>query len=576
MSDQWVIRAEALRKVYRLYRRPAYRFLDVFGLCPGGARYYSEHPALDSLDLTVGRGEKVAIIGRNGAGKTTLLKIITGVLPPTSGRIQARGSVKALLDIGTGFHPDFTGRENVLSSLAHQGIVGKDALDTLDEIVDFAELEEYIDQPMKTYSTGMTMRLMFSTATSVEPDILIADEVLGVGDAYFAGKSFARMKELSKRHATTFLLVTHDVYSALNVCDRFIWIDHGRIQADGPGKSVISAYEQSIKEQEEIRLRDLRLKEQAAQARSRSVPGVVLSFGPDGAHTIDEPFILTDLALTRADGARTPLDMIGDGATRAIRCLPSGCVSKSTWSGRPCLRWAAFGDIFHKMEFFLAADGSSDLPPSLTVEYQYAGMTPVAVSVSRDHRLFHKVGVIGPTGPSVRCHTLSLDAPAPSAPPTLAGPRPLNRYGTADITIEAVRLLTARGRRVRQFRHADPMIIQLEYHVRNPQVQRDNVVAIAFHQDGAIPATRLVNLNCSFAEQRGVVTLTIPKLHLARGLYTVSAGIFRPEYARRLDREFFASSPNVLDCLARTIEFEVLHDELIAAGVIYLEDCEWR
>ena len=140
------------------------------------------------------------------------------------------GQVSNLLQIGSGFHPDFTGRQNVFASLAHQGITGAAAARFFDEILAFAEIEEYIDQPMKTYSTGMCSRLMFSSSVVVKPDILIVDEILGVGDAYFAHKSFERMRDLCTHDGTTLLLVTHDIYSALNLCERFIWLDR-----PGPG-----------------------------------------------------------------------------------------------------------------------------------------------------------------------------------------------------------------------------------------------------------------------------------------------------------------------------------------------------
>src|SRR5262245_5434869 len=229
VTTRSAVRARDLRKVYRLYRKPSYRALDIMGFLPASDRYFGEHVALHGVNLDIGRGEKVAIIGRNGAGKSTLLRLITGVVQPTAGTVEVRGATQALLSIGTGFHPELTGRQNAMAYLANFGIAGAQADRMLDDIIEFAELEEYIDQPMKTYSTGMGMRLMFSASTMFVPDLLVIDEVLGVGDAYFQAKSFERIREICSAKGATLLLVTHDIYTASKLCERMIWIDNGAV-----------------------------------------------------------------------------------------------------------------------------------------------------------------------------------------------------------------------------------------------------------------------------------------------------------------------------------------------------------
>src|SRR4051812_550785 len=298
MSDVAVTLAGA-RKVYRLYQRPVYRFLDLLGVCPEGPEYYSEYEALAPVDLVIRRGEKVAIIGRNGAGKSTMLKIITGVVRATSGEVEVRGKVSNLLQIGSGFHPDFTGRQNVHASLAHQGITGKAANQIFEEIIDFAEIGEYIDQPMKTYSTGMCSRLMFASSIVVKPDILVVDEILGVGDAYFAHKSFERMRHLCVHDGTTLLLVTHNIYAALNLCDRFIWLDRGAVKFDGDGKAAISFYESSVKEQEEQRLRQQNLATLAPAVSDEIVHVLVRS---RSGFALESPLALGTIEITMDDG----------------------------------------------------------------------------------------------------------------------------------------------------------------------------------------------------------------------------------------------------------------------------------
>lgn len=243
-----------LSKMYKLYRRPFYKVVDIFGFGFLMKNYYNEFWALRNISLSIKKGEKVAFIGRNGAGKSTLLKIIAGNVPYTSGNLSVNGKINALFTLGTGFHPDFSGRENVFAALAYQGIVEKDAENRYTDIVEFSELEDFINNPVKTYSAGMYVRLAFSVATVIEPDILILDEILGAGDAYFNSKAVERMRNLTGA-GTTVLFVTHDLSSAQRLCERAIWIDKGKIIMDGYTLDVIKAYGSEIRNQEEKRLK---------------------------------------------------------------------------------------------------------------------------------------------------------------------------------------------------------------------------------------------------------------------------------------------------------------------------------
>ena len=185
-------------KVYRCYDDPVSQALDALGLArmrPGRVRY-TDFPALRDITLRVYRGERIGIVGRNGAGKTTLLKLITGNFLPSQGTLRVDGTVQALMSVGLGFHPEFSGYENVRSALVYNGLSRKDLDRAISDGVDFAELGEFLNRPMKTYSMGMQARLMFAAATAVKPDVLIIDEVLGAGDAYFAAKAAHRIVEL--------------------------------------------------------------------------------------------------------------------------------------------------------------------------------------------------------------------------------------------------------------------------------------------------------------------------------------------------------------------------------------------
>lgn len=258
-----------LGKMYKLYQRPIDKVLDAFGM--DRWLFWRQHAdrefwALRGLDLRVDKGERVGLIGRNGAGKSTLLKIVAGTVNPTEGQVAVHGNVQALLELGTGFHPEFTGRQNIRVSLAYLGFDAAQIRDQEDEIIDFAELDEFIDQPVKTYSAGMYARLAFSTATSMAPDILIIDEVLGAGDAYFAGKCVERMQRLTYETGATVLFVSHDLASVQRLCERVVWIERGRIRLQGDPLETIKAYMATIRKEEEVRLvaRDLKvLKKQA-------------------------------------------------------------------------------------------------------------------------------------------------------------------------------------------------------------------------------------------------------------------------------------------------------------------------
>lgn len=255
MSDTAIV-VDGVSKMYRLYAKETDRVFDLLGVrLPWWCPAYQEFWALRDIHLRAIRGERLGIIGRNGAGKSTLLKIVAGTLTPSEGTIALRGSVQALMELGTGFHPDFTGRENVLAALAYQGVTGRAAELKLREISEFSELDEFIEQPLKAYSAGMYARLAFSVATAIEPEILIVDEILGAGDAYFAGRSVERMKQLTEDANATVLFVSHDLASVQRLCPRVVWLDRGRVVLDGDALTVCKAYAAAIREQEELRLR---------------------------------------------------------------------------------------------------------------------------------------------------------------------------------------------------------------------------------------------------------------------------------------------------------------------------------
>lgn len=271
-DNQNAITISGLNKMYKTFNKPKYRILDLLGLEKFTKNKYNEFWALKDININIKKGSKVALVGRNGAGKSTLLKIISGNLAPTSGKVKINGKVSALMDLGTGFHPEFSGRENIFASLAYSGVVGKEAEAKFEEILDFSELEDFIDNPVKTYSAGMYARLAFATSTAIVPEILIIDEILGAGDAYFINKSIDRMKKLTEG-GTTVLFVSHDITSVQKLCSEAIWIDKGHVVMEGHILDVTAEYLASIRKQEEKRLkaRNLRLKHNDLKTLEESI-----------------------------------------------------------------------------------------------------------------------------------------------------------------------------------------------------------------------------------------------------------------------------------------------------------------
>lgn len=243
----FAIRAEGLGKTYRLYDRPADRLKQIFLRNRGG--YGREFHALADISFELGKGEVLGLVGRNGAGKSTLLQMICGTLTPSVGRVEVNGRIAALLELGAGFNPDFSGRENVFLNAAVLGLPRHEIEARYDEIVSFSGIGAFIEQPVKTYSSGMYVRLAFAIATSVEPDILIVDEALSVGDGEFARKSFDRIMHLRDRGATI-LFCSHSLFQIESICSSAIWLDKGRLVASGNPKRIVSAYQAYLDQQE--------------------------------------------------------------------------------------------------------------------------------------------------------------------------------------------------------------------------------------------------------------------------------------------------------------------------------------
>lgn len=264
MSSTLAVDFQNVGKMYKLYKDRKEGLLDLAGitkLLPFNRPKINEFWALRDINFQLEPGARLGIVGRNGAGKTTLLKLLTGNIAPTEGKVTVNGEVQALLEAGAGFHPEFTGYENVEAALTQAGLTRSEIAEAREEITEFTELGEFMNQPFKTYSAGMQARLVFTTATTVKPNILIVDEILGAGDAYFGVKSRQRMDRLVESGASI-LLVSHALDQILRFCDQSIWLERGRIVLRGSSLEVVKAYQEFVHE-----LQDKQLK--AANQRRR-------------------------------------------------------------------------------------------------------------------------------------------------------------------------------------------------------------------------------------------------------------------------------------------------------------------
>ena len=297
------ITVEGVSRRFRIHTRDTRTLKDLF--VERGRVEATDVWALRDVSLGVDRGEAIGLIGRNGSGKTTLLRLVAGIIKPTSGQVRTEGRIGSLLELGAGFHPDFTGRENVFLNGAIQGLRRADIRERFDEIVGFAELEHAIDRPVRTYSSGMTMRLGFAIAAFLEADILLLDEVFAVGDEAFQRKCFARIFAF-KQSGGTIVFVSHDAAAVERLCERSVLLDGGRVAFDGATREAVARYRRALADEVDPAERDAGLREWGSGEATIASAAVV---GREGSERIQflsgEPFSLR-VAVAATDGIPPP------------------------------------------------------------------------------------------------------------------------------------------------------------------------------------------------------------------------------------------------------------------------------
>ena len=366
------LRVRSLGKAYRRYPRKWGRLAEWLGL----GVHHRLAWVLRDVTFDVAPGEAVGVVGPNGAGKSTLLKVITGTIRPTAGEFEVGGRISALLELGIGFHPDFTGRQNVQMSGHILGIPGDRIGTLMGEIEAFAEIGDSIDQPVRTYSTGMQVRLAFSVATAVRPDILVVDEALSVGDAYFQHKSFDRIRRF-REQGTTLLFVSHDPGAVKTLCDRAILLDHGAVVRDDAPEPVLDYYNALIaarRVEYEIR--------QTERGRSRT-----MTRSGTGEATIE--------SVELTSGGRA-LRTLRSGDEAVLRVAVAAHASLPALTAGILLRDRLGNDVFGTNTFHLGASRSAISPrETTTVEFSFphlalgAGSYSVTVALHSGDRHTH-------------------------------------------------------------------------------------------------------------------------------------------------------------------------------------------
>jgi len=538
-----------LDKRFRRFQHPGWRALDALGW-PVPRTRYDHFQALTGINLSIARGEKVALIGRNGAGKSTLLRLIAGQMRADAGTVQVNGQVQALMTLGTGFHPDFTGLENIRSALAYQGVSPADMAGHIEDIIEFTELDEFLERPVKEYSAGMYARLTFAVATCITPDILIIDEILGAGDAYFLGKCIQRMKALTQDGATI-LFVSHDMSSVQMLCDRGIWLDAGRIRQDGPLLPVSKAYLASIREQEERRLRARSMALTKGQASAIERGGQHISLlrlvGQDGVPPSAQALV-RGIGYGDVHGELGHIDLAGSQSAGGSALLVD--VQHMNWQRvkpepeeSPAWAFGDFGGRYQHAPFQIVWP-ARQMPTDAWVQLELRASASAPVLLEQympEDNAWHTLTEISPdSSPDWHLVRTPLQwpdgAPTTSASSQLAGLiadlQPLNshdRYGIGGIKINGFGFFDADNTQRHTLVSGEAAFALIGFAAEQPVLNPVPVIAI-YRPDGTCAMQVIASLSGQSFERlegSGAIRVEFAPLLLGPGDYLVSVALFR-------------------------------------------------
>ncbi|QIG91097.1 ABC transporter ATP-binding protein [Bradyrhizobium sp. 6(2017)] len=541
MSDL-AIQLHSVSKRYRLFRSKGWRMVDALGL-PTPKDTAWDFWALRDVSLSLRRGERVGLIGRNGAGKSTLLKLIAGLIRPSGGSLQVSGRVTALMEMGTGFHPDLTGSQNVRASLAYLGVTGKAADKKTDEIIEFAELGDFIHHPFRIYSAGMQARLTFAVATSVEPDILIVDEILGAGDAYFSIKAAARMKDLTANGATL-LLVSHDLASVQMMCDRAAWIDRGRLAAEGDTLTLCKSYMSAIRLREDARLK-------AAEAGtglngSSSAEGHIVTgrFVTGAPAAPKERHPIRSIRLLLDDREQANL-RVGDARDNdpAEAVYLTDAPGYTNWSapkfGQDNVVWREFSDEKGRyLHAPFAIRVPSELVASAILEIEHAAVAGEDVRVEfTTGETYYLAGTLSPSPDGAwRAERLRLPAGLSSSPGSTTESQPTesidhivdgDSYGAGEAQITAVHFFSPddESEERRTFICGEVAAVEIDWEASNT-IEHSRLVLAIYRLDGRC-AAQVVSPASTRTAGRHRDRVSLVPIRLGPMEYIVSVGVFR-------------------------------------------------
>lgn len=591
--SNFAIRVSELNKEYSIFSSRWRRTLNAFGLFQNRIKPESIKQALIDISFDIQRGERVAIIGENGAGKSTLLKILSRAIAPTSGTLETKGVVHALLSLEAGLHDEFTGRENVMAFLGQLGLNSIDVQFRLQQIIDFSELADVMDRPVKTYSQGMMMRLMFSMSIIDSPEILIIDEVLSVGDAYFSQKSMNRIREMVDNYGSTLVVVTHDLQAAAALCDRIIWIENGCVKFDGDTFTALKRYAMKIRERSEIATRERHLK----NIGRAKVPGkikngeeVYLQFRTAEGNPLD-----ADLPVERIDLLING-KIIGTCRTQQVwqEGLPDiegGVVTtiESNWSpltqtnGRSLRLFKKFGSIYHRAPMRIKISQDLCLISTDQIEavvtYKDTAYQPCFLELYYDATGRCLKGTLdnNRTGNweekriELSLQVLDIDS--------LEGS---NRFGTQAISISNIAFHNGDGLPAHLFEMGQDIHFTAHFEINDPDFDQTPIFLVTFLRDGIHRSHRFVmdTENFSYRKcQSGVINAFANPFLAGPGDYTVNVVIMAEKYFELQKKsQYFTENTLLFDSHSRAYDLTVAlaNDQPLNNDIIFLHPVKWN